>query len=123
MRELIFAFRRLLKAPFVSTVAVLSLGLGIGANTAVFSMFNQLLLRPLPVVAPEALVNLASPGPKGNASVSCGNAGDCDAVFSYPMFLDLSRDPQVFTGIAAHHLFGANVGYRDETLPVDGMEV
>ena len=123
MRELIFAFRRLLKAPFVTIVAVLSLGLGIGANTAVFSMFDQLLLRPLPVGAPDELVNLASPGPKGNSSVSCGNAGDCDAVFSYPMFLDLSRDPQAFTGIAAHHLFGANVGYRDETLPVDGIEV
>ncbi|HEY6356917.1 MAG TPA: ABC transporter permease, partial [Vicinamibacterales bacterium] len=123
MRELVLAFRRLLKAPFVTTVAVLSLGLGIGANTAVFSMFNQLLLRPLPVAAPDELVNLAAtPGPK-NGSVSCGSAGDCDAVFSYPMFLDLSRDQQVFTGIAAHKTFGANVGYRDETLPVDGIEV
>jgi predicted permease len=122
MRELALAFRRLVKAPFVTTVAVLSLGLGIGANTAVFSMFNQILLRPLPVTAPDELVNLAAPGLK-NGSVSCGNAGDCDAVFSYPMFLDLSRDQQVFTGIAAHHLFGANVGYHDETLPVDGVEV
>ncbi len=122
MRELVLAFRRLVKTPFVTTVAVLSLGLGIGANTAVFSMFNQILLRPLPVAAPDELVNLASPGPK-NGSVSCGNAGDCDAVFSYPMVLDLSRDSPVFTGVAAHHLFGANVGYRDETLPVDGLEV
>ena len=122
MRELALAFRRLVKTPFVTTVAVLSLGLGIGANTAVFSMFNQILLRPLPVTAPDELVNLAAPGIK-NGSVSCGNAGDCDAVFSYPMFLDLTRDQQVFTGIAAHHLFGANVGYHDETLPVDGVEV
>jgi predicted permease len=122
MHELVLAFRRLVKTPFVTTVAVLSLGLGIGANTAVFSMFNQILLRPLPVTAPDELVNLAAPGIK-NGSVSCGNAGDCDAVFSYPMFLDLSRDQQVFTGIAAHHPFGANVGYHDETLPVDGVEV
>jgi predicted permease len=122
MRELVLAFRRLVKTPFVTTVAVLSLGLGIGANTAVFSMFNQILLRPLPVTAPDELVNLAARGLK-NGSVSCGNAGDCDAVFSYPMFLDLTRDQQVFTGIGAHHLFGANVGYHDETLPVDGVEV
>ena len=39
------------------------------------------------------------------------------------MYLDLARDPQVFTGVAAHHLFGANVGYHDETVSVDGMEV
>jgi predicted permease len=123
MRELALAFRRLVKTPFVTTVAVLSLGLGIGANTAVFSMFNQILLRPLPVAAPEELVNLSSPGNK-SGSVSCGNAGDCDAVFSYPMFLDLSREQQPFTGIAAHRLFGANVGYHNETrVEEPGLEV
>jgi predicted permease len=74
------------------------------------------------VAAPDELVNLASPGPK-NGSTSCGNAGDCDAVFSYAMYLDLARDPKVFTGIAAHHLFGANVGYQNDTVSVDGMEV
>jgi predicted permease len=122
MRAVALALRHLLKTPFVTSVAVVSLGLGIGANTAVFSLFNQILLRPLPVSAPNELVNLAAPGPK-SGSVSCGNAGDCDAVFSYPMYLDLARDQQVFTGIAAHHLFGANIGYRDQTLAVDGMEV
>ena len=110
------------KTPFVTTVAVLSLGLGIGANTAIFALFNQILLRPLPVESPEALVNLGAPGVK-NGSNSCNNSGDCDAVFSYPMFLDLARDQQVFTGIAAHRIFGANVGYDNQTLPVDGIEV
>ena len=122
MQQLKLAFRRLLKTPLVTAVAVLSIGLGIGANTAVFSMFDHILMRPLPVAAPEQLVNLAAPGPK-SGSTSCGNAGDCDAVFSYAMYLDLARDPQVFAGIAAHHLFGANVGYKGETLSVDGMEV
>jgi predicted permease len=122
MQPLRLAFRRLMKTPFVTTVAVLSIGLGIGANTAVFSMFNQILMRPLPVASPSELVNLAAPGPK-NGSTSCGNAGDCDAVFSYPMYVDLARDPQLFTGIAAHHLFGANVTYQRDTLTVDGMEV
>src|SRR5262245_34302256 len=111
MRHLSFAVRMLLKTPFVTGVAVLSLGLGIGANTAIFARFNQILMRPLPVEAPEALVNLAAPGPK-NGSNSCNNSGNCDVVFSYPMFLDLAqdKDQQVFSGIAAHRLFGANVG-------------
>ena len=122
MRQLKFAIRMLLKTPFVTTVAVLSLGLGIGANTAIFALFNQILMRPLPVTAPEALVNLGAPGSK-NGSTSCNHSGDCDQVFSYPMFLDLSRQQQVFTGIAAHWLFGANVGYQDQTLSADGAEV
>jgi len=122
MQQLRLAFRRLAKTPFVTTVAILSIGLGIGANTAVFSLFNQVLMRPLPVSAPAELVNLAAPGPK-SGSTSCGNAGDCDTVFSYPMYQDLARDPKEFTAIAAHRIFSANVGFRNETLTVDGMEV
>src|SRR5262245_6770360 len=122
MQQLKLAFRRLAKTPFVTAVAVLSIGLGIGANTAVFSMFNQILMRPLPVTAPDELVNLGAPGPK-SGSQSCGNAGDCDSVFSYAMYADLARDPRLFAGIAAHHIFGANVAYRGETLVADGMQV
>ena len=84
------AIRRLVKSPLVSTVAILSLGLGIGANAAIFSLFDQILLRALPVQRPEELVNLSSAGPKPG-SQSCGQAGDCDHVFSYPMFRDLER--------------------------------
>ena len=122
MKQLTFALRMLLKTPFVSGVAILSLGLGIGANTAIFTMFNQVLMQPLPVDRPSELVNLGAPGPK-NGSTSCNNSGDCDAVFSYPMYLDLARDQQVFSGLAAHRLFGANVGYDNTTSPVDGAEV
>ncbi len=122
MRQLRFALRTLFKTPFVTSVAVLSLGLGIGANTAMFSLFNQVLLRPLPAPAPDELVNLGAPGAK-NGSTSCNQAGDCDQVFSYPMFRDLEREQQVFTGIAAHKLFGANIGYKNVTLPEDGVEV
>src|SRR6185436_19925236 len=103
MRQLTFALRMLWKTPFVSAVAILSLGLGIGANTAIFTMFNQVLMQPLPVARPSELVNLAAPGPK-SGSTSCNNSGDCDAVFSYPMYLDLAREQQAFTGIAAHRL-------------------
>ena len=111
MSSVKFAFRSLLKTPVVTAVAVLSVALGIGANVAIFSVFDQILLRRLPVTEPESLVNLVSPGPR-SGNVSCGDAGTCDAIFSYPMFRDLERVQQVFTGIAAHREFGANLAYN-----------
>jgi predicted permease len=116
------AFRRLIKTPFVSLVAITSLALGIGANAAIFSLFDQTLLRPLPVPRAGELVNLAAPGPKPG-SQSCGQAGDCDEVFSYPMFRDLERQQTVFTGIAAHVGFGVNLAYRGQTMNGGGMLV
>ena len=61
------------------------------------------------------LVNLGAPGPK-DGSTSCNQAGSCDLVFSYLMFRDLEREQKVFSGIAAHRIFGANVGYHGQTL-------
>jgi predicted permease len=121
MSNLKLAFRALIKTPFVTTVAVVSLALGIGANAAIFSLFDQLLLQPLPVPAPDQLVNLAAPGPNPGAQ-SCGIAGGCDAVFSYPMFRDLERAQQSFTGIAAHVVFSANLAPRGQT-PINGVGV
>ena len=123
MRNLKLAFRTLIKTPFVTTVAVLSLALGIGANAAIFSMFEQLLLRPLPTEEPGELVNLSAPGPKPG-SQSCGGAGGCDEVFSYPMFRDLEKAQQtLFTGIAAHRSFDANLAVRKQTRSAEGMYV
>jgi predicted permease len=122
MRQLRLAFRTLFKTPFVTIVAILSLALGIGANTAIFSLFDELLRRPLPVQEPAALVNLSAPGPKPG-STSCGNAGNCEQVFSYPMFRDLERAQEVFTGIAAHVSFGANFAYDGETVNGQGLFV
>ena len=122
MSNLKQAFRKLLKSPFVSGIAILSLALGIGANSAIFSLFDEMLLRPLPVVHPEQLVNLGAPGPNPG-SQSCGQAGDCDAVFTYPMMLDLQKANSGFSGIAGHVLFGANIAYQGVTVNGDGMEV
>ncbi len=116
------AFRTLIKTPFVTMVAILSLALGIGANAAIFSMFDQMLLRTLPVRDPGQLVNLGAPGPKPG-STSCNNAGDCDMTFSYAMFRDLQRAQKVFTGIAAHRLFGANLAFEGQTTSGSGMLV
>ncbi len=115
MTKLRIALRTLLTAPSVTAIAVASLALGIGATVAIFSLFNQILIRPLPVEAPDRLVNLAAPGPKPG-SQSCNNAGNCDVVFSYSMFRDLEREQDVFSGIAAHRTFGANLAYRGQTM-------
>ena len=122
MRNVKFALRTLFRTPFVTSVAILSLALGIGATSAIFSIFNQILLRQLPVPEPSALVNLEAPGPKPG-SQSCNGAGNCNIVFSYPMFRDLQNMQTVFTGIAAHRSFGANLSYGGETTTGDGMMV
>jgi putative ABC transport system permease protein len=122
MLNLKLAFRTLFKTPFVTMVAILSLALGIGANAAIFSMFDQMLLRTLPVHEPDQLVNLGAPGPKPG-SHNCNNAGDCEVTFSYPMFRDLERVQKVFTGIAAHRLFGANLAFEGQTMSGSGMLV
>ena len=121
MANLKLAFRTLLKSPFVTCVAVLSLALGIGANAAIYSMFNELLLRPLPVRDPGRLVNLAGGQTSGNNS--CDEAGGCNQVFSYPMFRDLEQAHPGFIGVAAHRSFAANVAYHQQTVSGDGMLV
>ena len=112
----------LLKAPFVTAIAVLSLALGIGANAAIYSLFNQLLLRPLPVREANRLVNLSAPGPMPGSN-SCNDAGSCEEVWSYPMFRDLEKAQQPFTGIAAHRKFGTSLSFRNAPMTGDGMMV
>ncbi len=123
MRDLRFAVRSLLKTPFVTAVAVLSLALGIGANSAIFSIFDQILLRPLPVPAPHELVNLRLPGPI-QGSDSCNQAGCGDGrIWSYPMFRDLEQKQDVLAGIAGYRSFGVSVAVGDEPTTGDGVWV
>jgi hypothetical protein len=122
MSRLKLALRSLTKTPFVTAVAVLSLGLGIGANAAIFSLFDQTLIKTLPVQTPENLVNLAAPGPKPG-STSCNQAGDCEEVFSYEMFRDLEGALSGFSGVAAHRAFGANLAHSSQTTKGQGMLV
>jgi predicted permease len=123
MRDIRYAFRTLLTTPFVNTVAVLSLALGIGANAAIYSLFDQILLRPLPVAAPNELVNLNLPGPiQGNDSCNqsgCGNG----IIWSYPMLRDLEKSQTVLAGIAGHRGFGASIALGDEPVVGDASWV
>ncbi|HYK10358.1 MAG TPA: ABC transporter permease [Gemmatimonadales bacterium] len=122
LRDLRYALRTLFRTPFVTTVAVLSLALGIGATSAIFSLFDEVLLRPLPVQDPGRLVNLSAPGPKPGYA-SCGQAGDCQIAFSYLMFRDLEQRQDVFSDLAAHVPFGASVAYQDQPVTGDAVLV
>lgn len=115
-------FRQLAKRPGFTLAVVLTLALGIGANTAIYSLFHQVLLDPLPVPEPEQLVNFGAPGPK-SGSVSCTSAGSCSEIFSYPMFRDLQESQTVFTDLAAHRDLQANIGLEGNVRSGEGLLV
>ncbi len=87
LQNLRYTIRVLSKNPGFTAVAILSLALGIGANTAIFTLINALLLRNLPVRHPERLVQLVAVRPDGKVP------------FSYPMFREVERNQRVFTGL------------------------
>ncbi|MCC6318744.1 MAG: ABC transporter permease [Gemmatimonadaceae bacterium] len=122
MRDLRFAVRTLLRTPFVTAVALLSIALGIGANAAIFSLFDQMLLRPLPVHAPDELVNLSLPGPI-QGSDSCNQSGGCDIIFSYPMFRDIEARQEVLSGVAGHRFFGVSLVVGNAPMTGEGSWV
>jgi predicted permease len=91
-KDLRYAFRMLIKSPGFTLIAVLALGLGIGANTAIFSVFNGMLWRPLPVKDPHQLVVLA----KKSRTV------DFPLNLSYPDFLDYRQLKTVFSDLIVY---------------------
>jgi predicted permease len=91
MNDLKFAFRQLLKNPGFTAVVVLTLALGIGANTAIFSVVDPLLVRPLPVAEPQRLAVLGQIQEEGRVNY----------YFSYPLFRDYQRANSVFSHLAA----------------------
>ncbi|HUA00089.1 MAG TPA: ABC transporter permease [Candidatus Aquilonibacter sp.] len=99
LQDVRFGLRMLRKNPGFTAVAILTLALGIGANTAIFSLTDQVLLRSLPVRNPRQLVELVSPGPEHGHTWSDGIQGSS---FSYPMFEDLRGTlGQSFSGVLA----------------------
>ena len=110
--RLVITFRRLWKNPLITIGAIISITLGIGACTAIFTIFDEYLLRPLPAPEPGRLVNFSSPGPRfGSQAIDM--AGGIDEIFSYPTFRDLENVQNVFTHIAAHRQLGnANMMWR-----------
>jgi len=89
MNDLRFAFRQLRKSPGFTFVAVLTLALGIGANTAIFSVINAVLLRPLPYPHADRIVTLSESAP-----------GQPETAISWPNFLDWKAESTVFDALA-----------------------
>jgi uncharacterized protein YoaH (UPF0181 family) len=104
-----YAARMLLKSPGFTIVAILTLALGIGANTAIFSVINTVILQPLSYPNPDRLVELELSSPQGNGNIT-----------SVPKFMVWREQTQVFESVAAYDLSGPGInliaGDRPEQL-------
>lgn len=114
LRDLRYASRTLTRRPAVTAIAILSIGLGIGANTTVFSIVNRLVLQPAPVGDPRTLLSL-----------HIQDRGErCCNQFSWPIYQDLRDQAQSFSGVAAYYdLFPASIGGSTEPERVWGQGV
>src|SRR6266545_2395478 len=109
MNDFKFAFRQLLKNPGFTAVAVLTLALGIGANTAIFSVVNGVLLKPLPYPESERLVRLSEAGLDWSGGP-----------ISYPNFADWKAEQTVFEALGIYRGGSYNLTGRGEPLRLSG---
>ena len=112
LQDLRYALRSLRKNPGFTVAAVLTLALGIGANTAMFSLLDQVVLRKLPVPDPDALVVLDGPGPYRGAS---HQHSSFSTPFSYPMYTDLRDEATTVSGMLARFPTGVTLGVGQAT--------
>src|ERR1051325_5180861 len=106
LTDLRYAIRMLIKSPSVSVIAVVALALGIGANTAIFSVVNAVLLRPLPYPEPDNLILLRERMP----IFESGSV-------SYPNFRDWRAAQKSYTDLALYRRDSMNLSSRDESTP------
>jgi predicted permease len=112
-QDIQFALRTFGKSPIFTAVGILSLALGIGANTAIFSLVNQLILKLLPVKNPQSIVLLAG---RGN---HYGSNNGRNAL-SYPMYQDFRDKNQVFSEMMSRYQQSMTVGVSSHTEVVSG---
>ena len=105
IHDIRYALRWLGRSPAFAAVAILSLGLGVGANTAMFSLVDALLLRPLPVSQPATLVDV----------FTSGGDGDVHATSSYPDYQDLKTQNTVFNDVIGYSPMFAAITVGDKT--------
>ena len=103
--ELRFSVRSLTKSPVFVLVAVISLALGIGANTAVFSLLDQSILRLLPVQDPGQIVQLKEVGQHYGSNTGFNS-------LSYPIYQDFSQRNEVFSGVLCRHSLAFSVSFE-----------
>jgi putative ABC transport system permease protein len=112
IQDIRYALRQLARAPGFAATIVITLALGIGANAAIFTIFDQVLLRMLPVERPKELVRFEWSGSfSGSRSSFGGNSSD---YFSYPMYKDLRDRNSAFSGMLAADRAGVGVSWHDQ---------
>jgi predicted permease len=121
LQDLRYAVRQLRKSPGFTLTVILTLALGIGANAAVFTLFDQALLRMLPVSHPQELVRFHWSGGFNGSQSSFG--GDSKNYFSYPMYKDLREKNQVFTGILAADKASVGLSWHNQAESEDAEVV
>ncbi len=112
MQDVRYASRQLRKSPGFALTVIVTLALGIGANAAVFTLFDQVLLRMLPVQNPKELVRFEWTGGFSGSMSSFG--GDSDNYFSYPAYKELRDRNQVFSGVLAAVKAGVGVSWHNQ---------
>jgi hypothetical protein len=110
------ALRGLRRSPLFAAVAILSLALGIGANTAIFTLIDQILLRKLPVRAPEELVMLYQQG--SNMGSNMG-----PRMHSYPLYQDLQQKAEPFAEVLCRRILPASISVDNSTERVEAEMV
>ena len=110
-----FALRSLAKAPLLSLVVVMSLGLGIGVNTAIFSLLNQVVLSKLPIPHPEQVVLLTSPGDLKNGRSSDNDSGDQDFIFNWRTFRELEKHTEA-VDVVGFRTMPSNIAFSRQTI-------
>jgi predicted permease len=112
-RDVRHALRGLRKNPAFTLVVVVTLGLGIGANAAIFSLMDQVLFRALPVHDPGRLVLLDGPGPFRGRTVN-------NLTFSHPMYVDFRDRTETFSGVLARFQMSMTVAWKGQAERGDG---
>ena len=113
LQDIRYGLRTLARNPAFSAIAVLTLALGIGANTAIFSLTDQILLRRLPVRNPEQLVSLRTTG--SNQGHVWSDSADDSGMFSYPVYKDLRDRNQAFSNLLARFPTSVSVSGQGST--------
>ena len=116
LSDLRYGLRQLLKNPGFTIVAVITLALGIGANTAIFSVVNAVLLKPLPFPQPNELVAFASTDARESGKVDLNN-------LSYPDFFDFREQNRTFASMAVHRAKGYALMDASGAQTVQGRKV